>query len=52
MKNELYIDFDLENTKDIAKVIAEYVEYFNHDRLSYRLKYKTPIQVKTELEFI
>jgi transposase InsO family protein len=52
MKNELYIDFDLENTKDIPKVIAEYVKYFNHERLSYRLKYKTPIQVKTELGFI
>ena len=49
MKNELYIDFDLQKTKGITKTIAEYVEYFNHERLSYRLKYKTPIQVKTEL---
>jgi hypothetical protein len=52
MKNELYIDFDLQNTEDIHKTIAEYVEYYNHERLSYRLKYKTPIQVKTELGFI
>jgi len=52
MKNELYIDFNLQNTKDIPKTIANYVEYFNHERLSYRLKYKTPIQVKSELGFI
>lgn len=52
MKNELYIDFDLQNTKDTAKMIADYVSYFNNERLAYRLKYKTPIQVKTELGFI
>lgn len=52
MKNELYIDFDLQNTKNIHKKIADYVEYFYHERLSFRLKYKTPIQIKTELGFI
>ena len=52
MKNELYIDFDLENTIDIPKTIAKYVEYINHERQSYRLKYETPIQVKNELGFI
>ena len=52
MKNELYTDFNLQNTKDIHKTIAEYVEHFNHERLSFRLKYKTPIQVITELVFI
>ena len=52
MKDELYIDFDLFNTKDIQKTIAEYVSYFNNERLAYRLKYKTPVQVKHELGFI
>ena len=52
MKDELYIDFDLFNTKDIHKTIADYVSYFNNERLAYSLKYKTPIQVKHELGFI
>jgi len=52
MKNELYIDFNLRNTKDIPITIADYVTYFNNERLAYRLKYKTPIQVKHELGFI
>lgn len=52
MKDELYIDFDLHNTKDISKTIANYVNYFDNERLAYRLKYKTPIQVKHELGFI
>jgi len=52
MKNELYIDFDLNNTKDIPKTIADYVSYFNNERLAYSLKYKTPVQVKLELGFI
>jgi len=51
MKDELYIDFDLNNTKDIPKTIADYVRYFNNERLAYSLKYKTPIQVKLELGF-
>ena len=52
MKDELYIDLNLQNTKDIPKTIAEYVSYFNNERLAYRLKYKTPIQVKHELGFV
>lgn len=51
-KDELYIDFDLFNTKDIHKIKSEYVSYFNNERLAYSLKYKTPIQVKNELGFI
>ncbi len=52
MKNELYIDFDLRNTKDISKTIADYVEYFNAERLAYSLENKIPIQIKQELGFI
>jgi transposase InsO family protein len=52
MKDELYIDFDLQNTKDILETIADYVEYFNNKRLAYSLEYKTPIQIKHELGFI
>ncbi len=49
MKNELYIDCNLYNTRDVPKTIAEYVNYFNNERLAYRLQYKTPIQARLEL---
>lgn len=51
MKDELYIDFDLNNTNDIPKTIADYVRYFNNERLAYSLEYKTPFQVKLERGF-
>jgi len=51
MKDELYIDFNLNSTKDIPKTIADYVRYFNNERLAYSLEYKTPFQVRLELGF-
>lgn len=32
-------------------IIENYVNYFNNERLAYSLKYKTPIQYRTELGF-
>ncbi len=51
MKEELKIDFNLYRTKDIHKTIKEYIHYFNNDRLAYSLKYKSPVQYRTELSF-
>ena len=51
MKDDLYIDFDLFNSKDIEETVDEYIYYFNNERLAYSLQYKTPIQVKLESGF-
>ena len=51
IKDELYKNFDLYNSNDIYKTIEEFVYYFNHERLAYSQKYKTPIQVRLELGF-
>ena len=42
IKEELFIDFNLKESDDVAKAIKDYVHYFNNDRPSYSLKYKTP----------
>lgn len=52
IKDDLKIDFDIYNSQYPIKTIEEYISYFNNARLSYRLKYKTPAQVKLELGFI
>ena len=51
IKEELFIDFDLKHCKDVSNPIKLYIEYYNNERPSYALKYKTPIQYKTELGF-
>ena len=51
IKEELFIDFDIRNSKDVPKLIDEYVYYFNYCRPSYALNYKTPIQFKIESGF-
>ena len=51
IKEELIIDFDLNHCKDVPKLIDEYIYYYNNERPSYALNYKTPIQYKIELEF-
>lgn len=52
IKNELYKDFKIYLTEDINIAIDTYIKYFNTQRLAYTLKYKTPIQYRTELGFI
>ncbi|MDD3478413.1 MAG: integrase core domain-containing protein, partial [Candidatus Izemoplasmatales bacterium] len=49
IKNELTIDFDMKNTKDIHKLIRDYVKYYNQSRLACALQYKSPIQYRSEL---
>jgi len=51
IKDELNIDFDMTHTKDIHKLIHDYVKYYNNSRLACALEYKSPIQYRTELDF-
>ena len=51
IKEELFIDFDLKHCDNISKLIEEYVCYYNYERSSYALNYKTPIQYKIESGF-
>lgn len=49
IKEELYIDFNLYNSVDVKETIKNYVEYFNKERSSSKLRYRSPIQYRTEL---
>jgi transposase InsO family protein len=51
IKDELRIDFDMANAKDIHKLIHDYVNYYNNTRLASALEYKSPIQYRNELDF-
>ncbi len=51
IKEELKIDFDLKHAENIPLLIENYVKYFNNERLSYKLNYKTPVQYKIEQGF-
>lgn len=51
IKDDLRFDFNIWRSEDPIKTIEEYIRYFNNVRLSYRLKYKTPIQTRLELGF-
>ncbi len=52
IKEELYIDFDLKHCNNVSRLIEKYIYYFNNERPSYALNYKTPIQFKHELGFL
>lgn len=49
IKEELFIDFDIKHCKNVPELIKKYIYYYNNERPSYALKYKTPIQYKIEL---
>lgn len=51
IKEELIIDFDLKDCNNVPELIKEYIYYYNNERPSYALKYKTPIQYKIESGF-
>ena len=46
IKEELIIDFDLKHCNNVPELIKEYIYYYNNERPSYALNYKTPIQYK------
>ena len=51
MKEELYLDFDLDHTKDVPALLDQYVFFFNNQRWHAALGYKSPVQYRTELGF-
>ena len=51
IKEELFIDFDLGHSDNVPNLIRLYIDYYNNERPSYALKYKTPIQYKIESGF-
>jgi len=51
IKDELKYDYNFYHSDNPLEIIKKYVEYFNNERLAYSLKYKTPIQYRTELGF-
>lgn len=46
IKEELFIDFKINNSNDIYKSIKDYIRYFNYERPQSTLKYLTPMQYK------
>ena len=51
IKKEMYIDFDINNYNTAQEFIDDIVYDNNHYRPSYALKYKTPIEYRTQLGF-
>ncbi len=47
IKEELFIDFKINNSDDIYKSIEDYIFYFNNERPQYALNYLTPAQFKS-----
>ena len=46
IKEELFLDFNINSCENIFKQIDNYVDYFNYDRPQAALKYLTPFQFK------
>lgn len=46
IKEELFIDFKINDSNDIFKSIEDYINYFNNERPQCALNYLTPIQFK------
>ena len=51
IKEELFVDFDLRHCENVPNLIKLYIDYYNKERPSYALNYKTQIQYKIELGF-
>ncbi len=51
MKEELYLDFDLDHAQDVPTLLDQYVFFFNNQRRHAALGYKSPVQYRTELGF-
>ncbi len=51
IKEELYLDFNLDQTVDVPALLEQYVFYFNNQRHHAALGYKSPVQYRTELGF-
>ena len=51
MKEELYLDFDLDHAQNVPALLEKYVSYFNNQRRHAALGYKSPVQYRSELGF-
>ena len=51
LKKEMYIDFNQDDYDNVEDYINAIIEDNNNFRPEYALKYKTPIQYRTELGF-
>lgn len=51
VKDELYIDFGLEQCNDLPELLDRFVSYFNNTRPAFALGYKSPVLFKTEQGF-
>ena len=51
IKEELAVDFGLQEAKDISKLLNEYVDYYNNQRPAAALHYKSPVQFKLDQGF-
>lgn len=51
IKEEMFIDFNINQFDNIFDFIDMFINYFNYERPAYALNYKTPIQYKTDLGF-
>ena len=48
IKEELVLDFNLKNCNDVLDLIEKYIDYYNNERPSYALNYKTPSEYKSD----
>ena len=46
IKEELFLDFNINSSSDIFKQIEDYIYYFNYNRPQSSLNYLTPFQFK------
>ena len=51
IKEELVVDFGLQDAKDIPTLLNEYVDYYNNQRPAAALQYKSPVQFKLDQGF-
>ena len=51
IKEKLFIVFDLKHCEEVPNLIKLYINYYNYERPSYALNYKTPIQYRIESGF-
>ena len=51
IKEEMKIDLNLKSVENVPSFIENYIHYFNNERLSYKLNYKTPVQYRIEQGF-
>lgn len=46
VKEELFIDFKIEDSNDPVKLVEDYIRFFNEKRPAYALNYMTPVEYK------